>query len=223
MALIAHRGFAAERAENTIPALERAAGIADAVEFDVRRCGSGEPVVVHDETVDRVTDSAGPVSAFTADELAAMDVLESGAGIPTLAAVAAALPADTPLYVELKESGLATEVLDAFDDHEGRVTIIAFDRDVLRAVRAADPTVPRAVLAGSLRDCPVATALELGCAGVNVRPRLLALPSVRRAAQALDLHVGVWTVNDRATARLVELLGADAITSDHSDFVATNR
>ncbi|WP_460922899.1 glycerophosphodiester phosphodiesterase [Salinarchaeum chitinilyticum] len=217
MELIAHRGFAAERAENTVPALQRAAGIADAVEFDVRRCGSGEPVVVHDATVDRVTDASGPVSSFTADELAGMDVRGSGAGIPTLATVVDALPTETPLYVELKESGIAEPVLDRLAAHEGPVTIISFDRTVLGAVRALDPTVRRVYLAGSLRERPIATAIELDCAGINVRARLAALPPVRRAARQLDLYVGVWTVNRRATARVLELLGVDAITSDRSD------
>jgi glycerophosphoryl diester phosphodiesterase len=217
--LIAHRGFADERAENTKGALRRAAEIADAVEFDVRRCGSGEPVVVHDETVDRVTDAAGPVADFSADELAAMDVLGSGEGIPTLSAVVDALPEETTLFVELKESGLAGSVLDAVADRDGNVVVISFHPSALREVRALDPAVPTAYVGGRLRDRPVATALECDCTAINVRARLAVLPAVRRTAAALELDVYVWTVTSRSTTRVLDALGVDGVTSDRSDVV----
>lgn len=60
MRLIAHRGFAATAPENTIAAVQSAADHADAVEFDVQRCGSGELVVIHDDTIDRVTGTSAP-------------------------------------------------------------------------------------------------------------------------------------------------------------------
>ena len=62
MRLIAHRGFAAVHPENTVRAVRAAARVADAVEVDVRRCATGELVVIHDATVDRVTDGTGPVA-----------------------------------------------------------------------------------------------------------------------------------------------------------------
>lgn len=217
MDLIAHRGFADERADNTIPALRRAATIADAVEFDVRRCASGEPVVIHDERVDRVTDARGSVADSTPAELAAMDVLGSGAAVPTLAATVDALPADVPLLVELKEARIAASAVDAVAEHEGRVLLASFDADALRAARAADPEVDLATIAGGLRDRPIATALDLDCAAVLVRARLAALPSVRRAAADLDLDVYVWTVRRRSVAWTLEWLGVGGVISDRSD------
>ena len=55
MRLIAHRGFAETFPENTVLAVREAARWADAIEVDVRRCGSGEIVCLHDATVDRVS------------------------------------------------------------------------------------------------------------------------------------------------------------------------
>jgi len=78
MRLIAHRGFLSVNPENTVAAVEAAAAVADGIEIDVRRCGSGEPVVIHDETVDRVTDGRGAVDEHTVADLAALDVLEPG-------------------------------------------------------------------------------------------------------------------------------------------------
>ncbi|AGN01336.1 glycerophosphoryl diester phosphodiesterase [Salinarchaeum sp. Harcht-Bsk1] len=219
MQLIAHRGFADERAENTIPALQRGAAIADAVEFDVRRCASGEPVVIHDETVDRVTDSSGPVAEYDADALAAMDVLGSGDGVPTLAEAVAAIPTETPLLVELKERGLAEPVLDALSDRDGRVLVASFDEAALRELRAADSSAELATIAGDLRDRPIATAVELDCSAVMVRARLAALPTVRRAARDLDLDVFVWTVQRRPVAGGLAWLGVDGVIIDRSDVV----
>ena len=84
MRCIAHRGFAKVNPENTVTAVRSAAEHTDVIEIDVRRCGSGELVVIHDETVERVTDGTGRVAELSADELTALDVLESGEGVPTL-------------------------------------------------------------------------------------------------------------------------------------------
>ncbi|MCD6386790.1 MAG: glycerophosphodiester phosphodiesterase, partial [Methanophagales archaeon] len=66
MLVIAHRGASREEPENTLRALRRAAECkADAVEVDVRKCKSGEIVVIHDETLERTTDGKGLVREHT--------------------------------------------------------------------------------------------------------------------------------------------------------------
>src|SRR5262245_31578994 len=68
---IAHRGGAKLRPENTLLAFAHAMACGvDAIECDVRLSRDGEPVVIHDETLDRTTDRTGPVAALPADELA---------------------------------------------------------------------------------------------------------------------------------------------------------
>ena len=67
--LIGHRGCAAQYPENTVGAIERAAPHVDAVEIDVRRCGSGEVVVVHDADLGRLTGASGSVADADYDEL----------------------------------------------------------------------------------------------------------------------------------------------------------
>ncbi|PSQ38237.1 hypothetical protein BRD13_07380 [Halobacteriales archaeon SW_5_70_135] len=75
MELIAHRGFAARHPENTLRAARSAAERADWVEVDVRRSADGEPVVIHDATVDRATDATGPVGDHAAAALAELSVV----------------------------------------------------------------------------------------------------------------------------------------------------
>ena len=66
----AHRGASAYAPENTLEAFRLAAGQkADGVELDVQLSKDGELVVIHDETIDRVSDGSGYVRDYTLEEL----------------------------------------------------------------------------------------------------------------------------------------------------------
>src|SRR6478609_8641943 len=63
-----HRGDRASAPENTLPAFEAAfASNLEFVETDVQLTADGQPVLMHDDTVDRTTDGAGSVSDLTLD------------------------------------------------------------------------------------------------------------------------------------------------------------
>ncbi len=84
MLRIGHRGANDDEPENTLCSFQKALEIGvDAVEFDVRRAGSGELVVIHDDKVDRTTNGSGAVSSFTLDEIRRLTA-EKGERIPTL-------------------------------------------------------------------------------------------------------------------------------------------
>ena len=56
----AHRGASGYKPENTLEAFELAIKQgADGIELDVHTSADGELIVMHDETVDRVTDGTG--------------------------------------------------------------------------------------------------------------------------------------------------------------------
>ncbi|HEX2188056.1 MAG TPA: glycerophosphodiester phosphodiesterase family protein, partial [Longimicrobiaceae bacterium] len=73
--LIAHRGGSALAPENTLEAFRRALEWwrADLLEIDVQPTADGEAVVIHDATVDRTTDGAGPVAELRLAELRRLD------------------------------------------------------------------------------------------------------------------------------------------------------
>ncbi|WP_440989337.1 glycerophosphodiester phosphodiesterase [Haloarchaeobius baliensis] len=218
MRLIAHRGFADEAPENTLAALDHAASSgADVMELDVRRCASGEVVVHHDETVDRVTDGAGRVADLTRDELAALDVLGSGEGVPTLAEVLDAVPGSLGLNVECKEVGVAADVAETLAAHDGDAMLSSFHQDALAAARDAAPSVPTAFLTDSLRNRPVKTATELDCDYVHPHYFLPLLSKLVPRAHDAGIEVNVWTIRSPAIVRLLGLRGVDGIVSDRSD------
>ncbi len=216
MRCIAHRGFAAVAPENTIGAVRAAAGRADAVEFDVRRCGTGELVVVHDETIDRVTDGTGTVAALPLEALADRSVRGTDEGIPTLAAVLAAVPPPVEIHVELKERGLAADALEIVDraDLPNRVVVTSFLPDELRTIREREPDRQTGLLASHRLETPVTTAVELDCAVIGAsRVRCLATGIVPRAT-AVGLEVHAWTVERAPTARLLDRRGVDYVSAD---------
>jgi glycerophosphoryl diester phosphodiesterase len=234
--LIAHRGFADQHPENTISAVRLAAERADAVEVDARRCASGEVVVIHDETVDRVTDGRGPVDGLAREELAALSVYGSGEGVPTLTEVAATLPEWVGLVLELKEGGIARDALDAVAGVEDLV-VSSFLPDALAECREADPDIPTALNVapgdaetgtggdggagerrtnGDRETVGVDIALELDCAAVHPHHALCS-PAYVRAAHDADVAVNAWTVDDRETARRLADAGVDGVIADRSD------
>jgi len=79
MLIIGHRGSPGTSPENTLKSFEETVlSGADALEFDVQICKTGELVVIHDMRVDRTTDGKGLVSQLTFSELRGLD-----AGIPS--------------------------------------------------------------------------------------------------------------------------------------------
>lgn len=72
--ILGHRGAPREAPENTLVSLRRALELGlDGVEYDVHACQSGEPVLIHDETLDRTTNLTGPVAALPPTELVHAD------------------------------------------------------------------------------------------------------------------------------------------------------
>src|SRR5262245_38511469 len=72
--ILGHRGAPREAPENTLTSLRRALELGlDGVEYDVHAAQGGEPVLIHDETLDRTTDLSGPVAARALSELVHAD------------------------------------------------------------------------------------------------------------------------------------------------------
>jgi glycerophosphoryl diester phosphodiesterase len=212
--LIAHRGFAQTFPENTLPAvrgaIERGASM---VEVDCRRCASGEIVVFHDETVDRVTEASGRVADLPAADLESLNVLESGAGVPTLRTVVDAVPTGVGLNVELKERGIAEDVLAAVADVEAEVIVSAFDTQALaEAAQAGDR--PLALLVDRRPRSAVRRAVAADCAYVHPKAGLCLRSMLIRRAHRAGLGVNAWTIRSRRMARWLTRLGVDGLIAD---------
>jgi len=211
--LVAHRGFAGLHAENTVPAVRAAAARADAVEVDVRRCAD-DLVCCHDATLDRVTGESGRVADRTAAELGAIPVFDGPAGVPRLADVVDAVPADTGLVLEVKERDVAGETAELAADAPNAVTVSSFDRSALATVREAAPGVDRALLVAESPDRAVRQATDLDCAAVHAARDLCLRSRVVPLAREAGLDVAAWTVRSDFVASLLGRRGVDALIAD---------
>ena len=118
--LDAHRAGGLEARENSLSGIEHAldSGVVDVIDLDVRRLADGTLGVMHDPTVDRVTTSRGPTSAYTREEWRAL-TLDIGSWLdpeprpeapPTLATVLARYGDRSVFTLEVKE-GLLDELV----------------------------------------------------------------------------------------------------------------
>jgi glycerophosphoryl diester phosphodiesterase len=227
--ILGHRGAAKERPENTLAAFRRAIEVgADGVEFDVQRTQDGELVVIHDERLDRTTNSTGWVKDHTLAALRKLDAgrwfgpAYRGERIPLLREVLDLVgPAARVINVELKNSrvpypGMEAQVVEALR-HSGvfdRTVVSSFNHESLRRVKALDPTIRTGVLYVIPWRSPIAKAVRLGADAIHPSRLAVSRPLVRRAHQA-GLRVCAWTVNRPEDFRRTAACGVDAIITDH--------
>jgi glycerophosphoryl diester phosphodiesterase len=205
---LAHRGDWRHAPENTIEAFVAAMAVpgCDGVELDVRLAADGTPVVIHDETLARVQGRPDRVDALRGSDLA-----ESG--VPTLAAVLAALPEPAFVDVELKVDG-GPGVVEVLAGARGsdlrRAVVSSFDPGAIERVRRRAPGWPTWLLSEHLGGPTLRMANDLGCVAVAAGWRAIDRASVA-AARARGLDVAAWTVRRAATARQLEALGVVAM------------
>src|SRR5690606_29538489 len=125
MKKIGHRGAKGHLAENTIESIKKALQLGvDGIEIDVHRCASGELVVFHDYTLDRMTDTSGEISKFTLNQLKRVEV-KGHCQIPTLSEVMAFVNNKCLLNIELKGQDTPKEASRLIDFYvEKKVGII---------------------------------------------------------------------------------------------------
>lgn len=148
--ICAHRGAAETHPENTLAAFVEAARLgAHMIEFDVRLTRDGEPVVIHDATVDRTTDGSGAVAELTLTQVRALDAggwkapRFVGARVPTLGEALAVMPDNVWLNVHLKGGAAVGAAAAVARRDAGRLhqAFLACDRDAATAARAVVPGV----------------------------------------------------------------------------------
>ena len=214
-----HRGYSAKYPENTLLAFKKAieAG-ADGVELDVWLTKDGEVVVIHDETVDRVSSGSGKVKEMTLDELRSLDC-GNGERIPTLEEVFETLPEDAIVNVELKDLEAVKKTAELIKaNNPERILVSSFNLDALREYREHDKETKLGILVENeetLARLPQLMA-ELRPWSLNPPIDAVAILGVEKTVGALQmakkagLKVVLWPLNEElyyASDNLVRLGG----------------
>jgi glycerophosphoryl diester phosphodiesterase len=202
--VIAHRGAAGSRPENTRAAFEQAiAEGATWIELDVQETADGAVVVIHDRDLKRVAGVPLAVHEATRADLAGLDVGSwfgpdwAGERVPTLEEVLALARGRIRLLIELKDYGhgvrLEERVVAAVDSAgmADAVAIMSFDRAAIARVKSLGPGLRVGLLAASA----VGDLTRTGADFLALRAAI-ATPGLVARARAAGLPVLVWTIND---------------------------
>ncbi len=229
MILFGHRGARGETPENTLAGFMYAlqTGV-NGIELDIHLSADEQPVVIHDDTVDRTTDATGPVFSFTAEELSQLnacgefDLRKQWGGVPTLGEALEIIHAVAHLQLEIKSSSseklekickLIAENISEFA-LEKQAVVTSFNPVALEIMHRINP-IQRCVLISMNNDDTFFTQAEaLGCTGVCVfLPN--SSPETVSKAHELGFEVTGWLGNSEGDIDTLISWGVENITSDY--------
>ena len=228
MRMIAHAGYSAVAPENTLPAYV-AAGESDfwGAECDIQRTKDGKWILMHNDTVDKMTDGTGKVADMTYAELMELNV-DSGNNIenyPNLKLATLEEYLDVcktyglhPI-IEIKDNADPDTVHEVADillarEEKDMFYIICFGREICLKMKALAPEIPVYYLISyenvSQEDIDFAVNNHLDGMDIHVY-----LPDEYvRAVVKSGLDVFVWTIDDFDNAERFYRLGVNAITTN---------
>ncbi len=226
-AMVAHRGFSSLYPENTLPAFEGAAEAGfDGYELDLHTTKDGEWVVIHDDTVDKMTDGTGEVDSFTLEEIRSFKI-DGGKGIenypdlklPTLEeAFAVCDRYDIFPVIEIKKCDVQylPELKEHLDEKglSERAVIISFTEEYLTAYRELDSDIQMYWLTTDFTKEDVDWCKENGF-GINFHNLLLyKYADAVLYAKKQGVKLAAWTVDNTVFKDVMVLFGADVITTN---------
>ncbi|WP_369686012.1 glycerophosphodiester phosphodiesterase [Mariniflexile sp. AS56] len=222
MLIIGHRGAKGHLAENTIESIKKALALGvDGIEIDVHRCASGQLVVFHDFTIDRMTNGTGEVSKQTLNQLKQAEV-KGRCQIPTLSEVLTFVDNKCLVNIELKGQDTAAEasrLIAFFVDKKGwdykNIIVSSFQNELLETVYSINKEIPLGVLVDTNLDEAVAFAKEIKATTIFPDYTMLTEEIVESLKE--DFKVITYTVNNLKPIKRIKSYGVDGIISDFPD------
>lgn len=224
---IAHRGASGYAPENTRPAFDLAIDMgADMIETDVQLTRDGHLVLIHDESVERVSDGQGPVGDYTLAELQALDFGSwfdprfAEQRIVTLDAFLAEYLPRIPAALEIKDARAAVPLVEAVraTGSAARVHVTSFMWPALVDAKDRYPELTYGYLGRVLDADIIARSVARGFTQVCPHVDVLTAASVE-AAHAAGLVVRAWGLSDRSQIERLRASGADGSTCNWPDWL----
>jgi glycerophosphoryl diester phosphodiesterase len=239
-AIAAHRGGAALEPENSLRAFEQAIQLgADQIETDVHLSSDGQPVLIHDPTLDRTTLATGIVRAYSWEKLREVELRNKGGCVPHLSDLLVMLRASsTSLRLEIKVDshrqrypGISEVVLHHLKRYDmlSRCRFSSFDWASLEELGRLLPQSgriglikrPRFTELGGLNSV-CAHAKSYGIQEVAVHDEQYATGMVAQA-QLLGMRLGLYAVNTQSSIERALKDAVCAFTTDHPDLALSIR
>lgn len=218
-----HRGAKGYVIENTLASFQKALDLnVHGIELDVHVCVSGELVVFHDFTLDRMTNGSGEIQNFSLDELKILKV-NNTCEIPTLEEVLNLIERKCKVNIELKGHDTAKPAVKIIEKfvHERNwkmedFIVSSFQRDELYKVSQLNSNIPLAVLTQASVEQAMEWADEFSAKYIHPHFSLLTEDNCK-VANEKGFMINTWTVNDVVDIERLKKYNINGIISDFPD------
>lgn len=223
--VIGHRGAMGHETENTLASIQKAMDLGvDMIEIDVFKIKSGEIVVFHDKTVDRLTNGPGNIEEYNIFELSKL-IVDGGHKIPMLQDVLKLVDNKVALNIELKGADTVDKVnfiMNYYIKEKNwspqNFVISSFKWDELREMRKQNPEVTLAILTEENPIEAIPVAKELNVLAINPYFKTLDAAVVAQIKDA-GFKIYTWTVNEPKDIEAMKELGVDGIITNYPERV----
>lgn len=230
----AHRGAQSIAPENSLPAIRKATNH-NGVEIDIHATSDGQWVVMHDGTVDRMTNGTGAISSFTFNDLRKLRI-DAGSKVDNYADEDLIIPTLQEALTVCRDKGLQPVIeikVDTTDNYNARnydsladiihqfdleyhAILISFNKESLRQMKMRLPNIEISWLVSNINEGSLRQAVELGSnVGLDIEQSSDTLTAINlQEAHSRGLKVGVWTTADDSRRDFLESVGIDFITTN---------
>ena len=234
--IIGHRGASRDAPENTLESFRLAWDQgADGIEADFRLTADNEIVCIHDETTRRTTGAELIIARTTLKELRHLDAglwkgpCWSGAMLPTLTEILAAIPSGTWFFIEIKCGLEIVSPLEKVLRESGispqRIRMLSFSAPLVTELKQRLPdwhtcwlcdyrhNLPGSIW-GSTREKVLETLSRSNADGLASANVVFLDRELADALKGLGKELHVWTVDIPTAAQNLCELGVDSIMTN---------
>lgn len=220
---IAHRGAKAYEPENTLAAFQKALELhSDGIELDVHLSADEHIIVIHDETIDKMTNGKGFVNTLSLSELKSF-LIDGKHKIPTLKEVFDLVNKKCFINIELKNADTSKNVVSLIEEYitekdwkYEHFIISSFDWNALKEVQNLNINIPIGVLTEENIDTALAFAETIKVKAIHPYYHLLNKENVRQI-QEKGFLVFPWTANTDEDIQKIKNLKVNGIITDFPD------
>jgi glycerophosphoryl diester phosphodiesterase len=241
--VIAHRGGNGQWPGETMFAYQQAMKIGvDILEMDIHSSSDGELVLMHNRSVDKTTNTTGPVHNFTLAQLKQLDAgyrwtadggktfpfRGQGITVATLKEVFEAFP-QMCMNIEIKQSqpSVVAPFCKMIRDHAmmDKVLVAAMPSGPMNEFRRQCPEVatsasgPELIKFIAKNNSLIGGSYRPNTDAIQVREKLLIFRLISKrfvdTIHRLNLQAHAWTVNDPDEMQRVIAVGVDGIITDY--------
>lgn len=227
---VAHRGDNAEWPENSLLSFRHVTrhwGI----ETDTSVTKDGYWIIMHDDTVDRMTNGTGAVKDLTLAQIQALRI-DAGNNVANCNASDLVIPTveqyltickahERCAFLEIKTADYTSQNYDSLASIINRygmakmMMIISYDFDSLQEMKARIPAINVMWIANDYTDANVDAAASLGInSGIDIGNYSTLTQDNVLYAHSKGIKLGIWTPSDDSSRDTWESLGIDYVTTN---------